>query len=215
MSGDDPRARGWQDISRPVSSETPVWPGDPPWRYALAASITGGDGVNVGAVSGTTHVGTHADAPLHVLEDGAAIDALPLDAFAGPADVVDVSASEGAIGIAEIEAGLLDPPVPRLLFSTGCGEELLDRFRGLDPGAAAWCVRRGLRLVGTDAPSIDPPGSETLDAHRALLGAGVAILEGLALAGIGPGRYELVALPLRWVGADASPVRAALRRIQP
>jgi arylformamidase len=70
-------------------------------------------------------------------------------------------------------------------------------------------------LVGTDAPSVDPLASETLGAHRALIAAGVAIVEGLALAGIEPGRYEFVAFPLRWVGADASPVRAALRRIVP
>ena len=194
-----------------------MWPGDPPWRYALAASIADGDGVNVGAVSGTTHAGTHADAPRHVLEHGASIDALPLDAYAGPADVVDVSRADGAIEIGEIEAALPGPPAPRLLLATGCEEAagFPQRFRALSPAAAAWCVERGLRLVGTDAPSVDPPGSETLDVHHALLSAGVAILENLALAGIDPGRYELVALPLRWMGADASPVRAALRRIRP
>ena len=219
MSGRDPRAVGWLDVSRPVSEETPVWPGDPPWRYRLAASIERGDGVNVGSVSGTTHAGTHADAPLHVLPGGAPIDALPLDAFAGPADVIDASRGEGAIEVAEIEAELAGAPrrpsAPRLLLSTGCGAGLPPRFRGLSPAAAGWCVERGLQLVGTDAPSVDPPDSAALDAHRALLSGGVAILEGLALAGIEPGRYELVALPLRWVGADASPVRAAIRRIDP
>lgn len=171
----------------------------------------------MGAVSGTTHAGTHADAPLHVLERGASIDRLPLDAFAGPADVVDLSRVEGAIEIGELEAALPGAPAPRLLLATGCEETagFPQGFRALSPAAAAWCMEQGFRLVGTDAPSVDPPGSETLDVHRALLSAGVAILESLALAGIDPGRYELVALPLRWVGADASPVRAALRRIEP
>lgn len=206
----------WLDVSRPVSAATPVWPGDPPWSFSLVASIAGGDPVNVGAVSGTTHAGTHADAPLHVQEDGAGIDELPLDAFVGPADLVDVSRSTGAIEVPEIEAALPAEPAARLLLATGRGDkDGFAGFRGLTPAAAAWCAARGFRLVGTDAPSVDTPAAEALGAHRALLGAGVAILENLLLAGIEPGRYELVALPLRWRGADASPVRAALRRIQP
>jgi arylformamidase len=62
---------------------------------------------------------------------------------------------------------------------------------------------------------VDPPESASLDAHRALAASGVPILESLALAGIDPGRYALVAFPLHWIGADASPVRAALRRMEP
>lgn len=209
-------AAGWLDVSRPISAETPVWPGDPPWRFALAASIARGDPTNVGAVSGTTHAGTHADAPFHVLEGGASIDALPLDAFVGAADLVAVAGSAGAIEIAEIASALPDTPAPRLLLATGRSDaDEFHAFRGLSPAAAAWCVERGLRLVGTDAPSVDPPDSEGLEAHHALLGAGLAVLESLSLAGVDPGRYELVALPLRWTGADASPVRAALRRIEP
>jgi len=203
-----------------------VWPGDPPWRYRLAAAIADGHPANVGEVSGTTHAGTHADAPIHVDPAGASIDALSLDAFAGPAMLVDVAGGEGRVDRAEIEAALeaargegssASGPIERLLLCTGCdwSAGFPARFRGLDAGAAAWCAERGLALVGTDAPSVDPLASETLDAHRALIGAGVAIVEGLALAGIDPGHYALVAFPLRWVGADASPVRAALRRIEP
>jgi arylformamidase len=181
----------------------------------------------VGEVSGTTHAGTHADAPIHIDPAGASIDALPLDAFAGPAMLVDVAGGEGPVDRAEIEAALdaargegresASAPIERLLLRTGCdwSAGFPARFRGLDAGAAAWCAERGLALVGTDAPSVDPLASKTLDAHRVLIGAGVAIVEGLALAGIDPGRYALVAFPLRWVGADASPVRAALRRIEP
>jgi arylformamidase len=180
----------------------------------------------VGEISGTTHAGTHADAPIHIDPAGASIDALPLDAFAGSAVLVDVAGGEGPVSRAEIEAALAahgegresaSGPIERLLLCTGCdwSAGFPARFRCLDAGAAAWCVERGLALVGTDAPSVDPLASEALDAHRVLIGAGVAIVEGLALAGIDPGRYALVAFPLRWVGADASPVRAALRRIEP
>jgi arylformamidase len=181
----------------------------------------------VGEVSGTTHAGTHADAPIHIDPAGASIDALPLDAFAGPAMLVDVAGGQGLVSRAEIEAALeaargegresASGSIERLLLCTGCdwSAGFPARFRALDAGAAAWCAERELALVGTDAPSVDPLASETLDAHRVLIGAGVAIVEGLALAGIDPGRYALVAFPLRWVGADASPVRAALRRIEP
>lgn len=219
---------GWIDVSRPVANGTAVWPGDPPWRYRLAATIAGGDAANVGEVSGTTHTGTHVDAPLHVDPDGAAIDELPLDTFAGPALVVDLSASGELIEVPDIEAaieragpggpiGESDRPLERILLRTDCdwSEGFPRRWRALSAAAAAWCVAQGARLVGTDAPSVDPEPSGSLDAHRTLAAAGVAILESLALAGIAPGRYALVAFPLSLTGADASPVRAALRRMEP
>ena len=226
---------GWIDVSRPVSDGMELWPGDPPWRYRLSASIAGGDPANVGEVSGTTHAGTHVDAPLHVDSGGAPIDALPLVIFAGPAVLVDVSGAGDLIGPADIEAALRgveaalretearartvvgDDPVERLLLRTGCDWSACfpSRWRALSAEAAEWCGARGIRLVGTDAPSVDPADSTSLEAHRALGSAGVAILESLALAGIEPGRYALVAFPLRWIGADASPVRAALRRMEP
>ena len=191
-----------------------MWPGDPAWRYRLAGAIERGDPVNVGAVAGTTHAGTHADAPLHVDPAGAAIDALPLESFAGPAVVIDVSGPDGAIERSELEAALAGARPERLLMATGCdwSTGFPPRWRGLSAAAARWCGERGLRLVGTDAPSVDAPGCEGLDAHRALVSARVAIVESLALAGIAPGGYEFVAFPLRWTGADASPVRAVLRR---
>ena len=182
-----------------------------------------GDAANVGEVAGTTHAGTHADAPFHVDPAGAAIDALPLDAFAGRALLIDLSVGEGQIERAEIEAELAragsDPAAPapeRLLVATGCdwSPGFPSRWRGLSADAARWCGERELRLVGTDAPSVDPPGSDGLDAHRELFRAGIAIVESLALAGIDGGGYEFIAFPLRWTGADASPVRAALRRIE-
>ena len=226
---------GWIDISRPVADGAAVWPGDPPWRYRLAASIAGGDAANVGEVSGTTHTGTHVDAPFHVDAGGAAIDGLPLETFVGPAVVVDVSADGDLIESGHIEATLRRVAaapgdiearartadgydrIERILLRTGCdwSSGFPGRWRSLSAEAAMWCGARGLRLVGTDAPSVDPADSAALDAHRALAASGVAILENLALAGIEPGRYALVAFPLRWIGADASPVRAALRRMEP
>jgi arylformamidase len=218
---------GWIDVSRPVADGAAVWPGDPPWRYRLAASIAGGDPANVGEVSGTTHAGTHTDAPLHVDPDGAAIDALALDTFAGPALVVDLSTGGDLIEPADMEAAIdrlesgartarIGRRMERLLLHTACDWSggFPSRWRALSVEAAAWCGAQGIQLFGTDAPSVDPPDSTALAAHRSLVASGVAILEGLALAGIEPGRYALVAFPLRWIGADASPVRAALRRME-
>lgn len=200
-----------------------MWPGDPPWRYRLAAAIERGDAANVGEIRGTTHAGTHADAPLHVDPAGAAIADLPLDVFVGRARLIDLSGGEGEIERAEIEAeipragdGAAGSGLERLLLATGCdwSAGFPSRWRGFSADAARWCGERKLRLVGTDAPSVDPPGSDGLEAHRMLFRAGIAIVESLALAGIEGGRYEFIALPLRWIGADASPVRAALRRIE-
>jgi arylformamidase len=101
--------------------------------------------------------------------------------------------------------------VERVLFRTGARHA--GAYRSLTPDGAAFLAGLGLVLVGTDAPSIDPAGDETLPAHRVLARAGVALLESLQLGRVPPGDYELVALPLRIVGGDASPVRAALRTL--
>lgn len=213
-----PTCAVWIDISRPVGPRTPVWPGDPPIDLSWASSISQGGGVNVGRWSGTTHAGTHADAPLHVDPGGTPIDGLPLEAFVGGAHVIDLSpgmgptAPDAPITADDLEARL-EEGARRILLRTDCEWEggFPNHFRALSPEAAEWCVQRGLRLVGTDAPSVDPLHATDLAAHRTLLAGGVAILESLLLADVEPGHYELVALPLRLIGADASPVRAAIR----
>lgn len=206
---------GWFDVTRPLSQATPVWPGDEPWRYALTASIADGAIANVGAISGTTHGGTHADAPFHVDPDGDAIDRLPLETFLGEAWLLDLTRpTDRSISADDIAAGA-PAGAERLLLRTGCDWSggVPPEYRSLSAEAAAWCAEAGIRLVGTDAPSVDPPGSGSLPAHRALVAGGVAILESLDLAELPPGRYEFIALPLRLSGADASPVRAVARPI--
>jgi arylformamidase len=216
---------GWIDVSRPLSDATAVWPGDTPWSFGLTSSMAAGAPANVGRVHGTTHAGTHADAPLHVDPAGDPVDRLPIDAFVGPAWLVDLTGRGAAVGGtgatvapgAAIAAEELAAAVPagaeRILLRTGCDWSggFPATFRGLSVEASRWCVARGLRLVGTDAPSVDPFDADTLPAHHALVAGGVVILESLDLAVHPPGRYELVALPLRLAGADASPVRAAIR----
>ena len=202
------------DITSPVSPDLAGWPGDTPYRFDLAWARGAGASVNVGRVVMSIHTGTHVDAPFHFDDAGATVDQLALHPFLGPARVVDVRGQPGGI-----HPGLLDPldlsPTPRVLFRT---DAWLDRTRFpaaipvLDPAMPGYLQARGVILVGFDLPSVDPIDSKTLPIHHALAEAGIAILEGLDLARVAAGPYELIALPLRLVGADGAPVRAILRR---
>jgi len=148
----------------------------------------------------SAHLGTHADAPAHVLSDGEAIGRVPLEAFIGPARVVDLP-GRGEVGPDRLPQRCLG--VARILFRTW-GKAFLS------PLAALRLAERGAILVGTDAMSIDPEDAEDLPVHRALLSRGVMLLEGLELKQVEPGDYRLIALPLRFEDLDASPVRAVL-----
>lgn len=211
------------DITPPVRPGLPVWPGDTPYQAALTWAIARGDSVNVSAVTTTPHLGAHADAPFHVDDAGAAVDELPLEAFLGPCRLVEVP-PEPLILPEHLPAGLDLGEPPRLLLRTGGASGgssrsgapengFPERFSALSPELARALVAAGARLVGLDSPSVDPFDSRELAAHHLLAAGGVVNLEGLALAGVPPGLYELIALPLRLVGLDASPVRAVLRAL--
>lgn len=206
-----------RDISIPLSAATPEWPGDQPFSCGWTLRREGGESVNLAAVTTSLHVGTHADAPMHVESAWAASEALDASAFVGPCDVVIVPASHQVahdLDVVQIAALVGDAPAPRLLLRTGMSiatGAFPDDWPCLTPAAAAWLVARGLRLWGVDAPSVDRRHSKTLDVHHALLGAGAFVLENLDLRGVPAGRYELIAPPLAVHGADAAPVRALLR----
>lgn len=203
------------DISVPVSPATPEWPGDTPftcgWTWAMAA----GASVNVSTITASPHVGTHADAPLHVRDGVEASDALPLAAFYGDVVVIDARDTGPVIGI-EALRGRLGAAVPeRLLIRTGrtiAAGVFPDAWPALDSAAATWLARNGTRLVGVDAPSVDERASTTLAVHHELFDNGACVLENLDLRGVAPGSYLLVALPQRLAGLDAAPVRAVLLR---
>jgi arylformamidase len=188
------------DVSRRISEETPVWPGDVAfsWRELETPGAAAPWGSTCFSMS--AHCGTHADAPSHVFADGKTIAEAPLSAFIGPARVIELP------GLGEVGADALPRKalgVSRVLFRSG-GKA------SLSPLAALRLVEHGTILVGTDAASIDPEDAPDLPAHRALLGNGVALLEDLDLEAVGEGTYQLVALPLRFDDLDASPVRAIL-----
>jgi arylformamidase len=202
------------DLSPTLRPETPVWPGDTPFSSHLTHSLAQGDPVNLSALTTTPHLGSHVDAPLHTEPRGESFAELPLDPYLGLCRVVKVP-PVAKIEPRHVEGLDLGNP-RRLLFKT---ESLADRrvfserFTALSPELAHLLAERRLLLVGLDTPSVDPYDSAGLDAHHILARGGVAILEGLLLEGVPEGIYELIALPLKLAGLDASPVRAVLRTI--
>lgn len=202
------------DLSPILRPETPVWPGDTPFSSRSTLALAQGDPVNLSALTTTPHLGSHVDAPLHTEPRGESFAELPLDPYLGPCRVLKVPAVP-RLTPRHVEGIDLQNP-PRLLLKT---ESLADRrafserFTALSPELAHLLAERGLLLVGLDTPSVDPYDNADLAAHHALARGGVAILEGLVLDGVPEGVYELIALPLKLAGLDASPVRAVLRTL--
>jgi arylformamidase len=201
------------DISVLVRPGTPEWPGDAPFACGWTCRLADGDSVNLSHIAGSPHVGTHADAPLHVRDGAPASEALPLAPFIGEALVLDVSdAGPGELSLAEDDPRLAG--CTRLILRTGrsiADGSFPGAWPALSPATAAALARRGVQLVGVDAPSVDERESKTLDVHHALFDGGAYVLENLDLRGVAAGRYELIALPQRLAGLDAAPVRALLR----
>jgi arylformamidase len=175
------------DVSVPVAPGSWVWPGDRAYERAWTWRIADGATCNVGQITLSCHTGTHMDAPYHFDESGATIEATPLEACVGPAVVVSLA------GLAAARA-----------------ERILLRGGGAAPTAAEIERLGDLKLFGIDGPSVDARDSQTLDVHRALWRRGTVILEGLDLSAVPDGAYQLIALPLKLAGMDASPVRAIL-----
>lgn len=201
------------DITFPLHAGLPVWPGDTPYTYTLNWKMAEGASVNLGNIAATVHAGTHADAPFHFRQDGLTVAELELETYIGPAVVIDVRNHE-TIAIADIVKFSLSE-TPRVLFQTGANldfSQFPTRFPVMDANVPAFLHEQGVVLVGFDAPSVDPFDSKDLPNHHALDSFGIRILESLYLEEVPPGRYELIALPLRLLGADGSPVRAILRR---
>jgi arylformamidase len=210
------------DISIPMSADTPPWPGDTPFSCGWTCRREQGDSVNLGTLTSSPHVGTHADAPVHIESDWAASESLPLGAFVGECLVLalpqgfpvtrDISADDLA---ALMSAACGERVVTRILLRSGYSlsrRVFPDDWPVLSLEATQWLLARGMQLWGTDAPSVDRRTSKDLPVHHALFAGGAFVLETLALDGVTPGVYELLAQPLAIEGADAAPVRALLRR---
>lgn len=200
------------DISPAVSARTPVFPGDTPFQVLWNERINDGGVANISTLHLSAHTGAHVDAPMHL--DGGAVDAagLRLERFIGRCRVIDLSDTETTepVGPEELSSACF---YERVLIKTrkSIPPVWSDNFRAVSPAAVRFLKESGVVLIGLDTPSIDPADSELLPAHRVALLNGISVLENLDLTRIVAGEYELIALPLRLSGVEASPVRAVLR----
>lgn len=204
------------DITVPVSSSIPVWPGDPPLVLELVSSMDAGAHDNVSRLGCSVHTGTHVDAPHHFLNDGRTVESLSLDVLTGLAQVVQVPDQVDVITAQILEKAALQSGTSRLLLKTRNSrlwerreKEFVKDFVGVSLDGAEWLVDAGIKLVGIDYLSI-APYKHSLRVHQALLKPGMIILEGLDLSTVSPGIYTLYCLPLKLVGSDGSPSRAIL-----
>ncbi len=201
------------DISPPVHAGSPVFPGDTPYSQQWAAQIAPGCPVNVSSLTLSPHVGAHADAPLHYDPQGAPVGALDLDPYLGPCRVIHAIGRRPLVRWEDLAHAAEGLP-PRVLVRT-YQRNPVDRWDAELAAFAADTIERladaGVRLVGIDTASIDPADSKALPSHQAIRRRGLRVLENLVLDDVPEGDYELIALPLKLMTADASPVRAVLR----
>jgi arylformamidase len=203
------------DISPPIRPGIPVWPGDTAYAEARTWHLEGSCPVNVSKFTMSTHTGAHADAPLHYDPAGEPAGGMPLEAYLGPCRVIEV-AGAGPLVRPEHIAGRMQAAPPRILlrlYAEAPQERWDAAFPAIAPETIELCAGAGAVLIGTDAPSLDPQESKTMEAHKALHRARMAVLEGLVLDGVPEGDYELIALPLKLANLDAAPVRAVLRSL--
>jgi arylformamidase len=203
------------DISLSISESLIVWPGDPPVGISQPAHVDRGDAFTVSRLDVGSHVGTHVDAPAHMIRGGQTVDGLALEVLIGPAWVAYVP---GASVLSAEVLETLDLPagVERVLFRTRNSERwahgeagFFRGYVGVSGDGARWLVDHGVRLVGIDYLSI-APFDDPVSAHQVLLGAGVVVVEGLNLSGVEPGSYRLICLPLKIAGAEGAPARVVL-----
>lgn len=209
---------GWIDISVGViPGETPLYPGDPAAAFTWFRSMARGDVVNLSDLHFGAHTGTHIDAPLHFLADGASIDQIALEKLIGPARIIECSPAAMTIDTAELNRHDWKG-ARRILFKTRnsysnfwADREFHRDFTALAPEAARLLVAEGVELVGIDYHSIEKFGSPEPLTHRALLGKNVVVVEGLDLRRVNGGDYDLVCLPAKFVGRESAPTRAVVR----
>ena len=210
------------DVSIPLSSDTPTYPGDPGIEITSWSTLENGDAANVSLLNFGLHTGTHVDAPAHFIAGGGKVDSLPIDSLLGAAQVVQVPTDLDAIDRAFVETNCASGAA-RVLFKTRNSSFWANPERGfredfvyIEPDAAEWLVQTGIKLVGIDYLSVERFKSEGFATHLAFLSHGVVILEGLDLHEVPAGNYELICLPLKIAEGtgDGAPARAVLRTLE-
>ena len=202
------------DISPRISPRLAVFPGDTAFTREVLMDTARGDRITLSTTRATVHLGAHADAPSHYQQGGLTIDEQPLSLYVGPCELLRVGV--GPAGRVRVEDLPRRPVHERVLLATGTApepEHWSANFAGIEPALVDALHQWGVRLVGIDTPSVDVADSKDLPAHARFAANDMAIIEGLVLRDVPEGVYELIALPLAIEGADASPVRAVLRRL--
>lgn len=207
----------WIDVTTPVRPGMVVWPGDPAVEYGRFADMSRGDVANGSWVRMGLHSGTHVDAPLHFIADGATVERAPLEAMVGPTRVIEIADTD-SIRAEELAAHDWSG-VRRVVFKTRNShrpegqKEFLKDFVHIAVDAARFLVQRGVRCVGVDYLSVGGYERDGVETHRILLGADVWLIENLDLREISAGPYEMLCLPMKIEGAEAAPARVLMRRL--
>lgn len=208
-------AKKWIDISVTIKSGMAHWPDNPEVKVGKMLDMERGDVCNVSTLSLGSHTGTHMDAPLHFIRDGRSLDQMPLEATIGPCRVIEIK-HKVAVTVEEI-SGQRFKAGERILFKTRNSrkswksDEFDEDFVYISKEAAALLAKARVMTVGIDYLSVGGFKKDGVETHHALLGAGIWVIEGLNLAKVKPGRYELCCLPIKVLKSDGAPARALLR----
>lgn len=211
------RSGEWIDVSVPVRSGMVHWPGDPEVKLERTKSIAEGEEANLTRMDMSAHTGTHMDAPLHFFDEDPGIETFPLDIALGRARVVRIEGDEpidrGHVEELDLQSG------ERVLFRTTNSDrpwwdrDFNPKSVHVSVEAAELLGEVGVALVGVDYLSVGGYESGGAETHRAILGAGAWVVEGLDLSAVEPGDYDLICLPIKLVGSDGAPARALVRPV--
>jgi arylformamidase len=216
------KSNGWIDATATLDpATTPVYEGDAPMKFDFLKDMRKGDALTLSMYSLGAHSGTHIDAPMHFVRDGASIDHVSLEPLIGPARVIDIPDNVQAIDAAELNRHEWRG-APRVLFRTRsslrgwmASSTFHRDFAYVAPDAAQLLADAGVQLVGIDYISAEQFAAPAPRTHRTLLGKGIPIVEGLALAAVPAGDYDLIVLPMKVAGHEGAPARAVLRKRSP
>ena len=208
----------WIDVSVSLHDGMVHWPDNPPVKITRMLDMNRGDVCNVSTLSMGSHTGTHMDAPVHFIKTGKGIDEIPVEATIGLARVIEIQDHES------IKPDELRPHAiqrgERILFKTRNSarcwqtDQFIEDFVYISQEAARYLAELGAQTIGVDYLSVGGYAKDGPQTHQALLGAGIWVIEGLNLAQIEPGSYELLCLPLKIAGGDGAPARALLRKAE-
>ncbi len=201
------------DISPTISPQLAVFPGDKKFERRQSVCFNDGNNYSLSEIHTTVHLGSHVDAPIHYDLNGSSIDERNLNYYLGPCQVVQVTIENERRILPQHLPNTLQITTSRILFRTNSFPDpnlWTDDFVALSAPLIDYLNEAGVILVGIDTPSIDPAQSKELESHRQIAKYNMANLEGIDLSMVPDGIYELIALPLKIQGGDASPVRAIL-----